>query len=183
MKKLILTALVLIIGVAAFAQYKGGSSSDVKPNVIKVNPLGLLFGNAGVSLERALNEKNAVQVNLSFGGLSLGGVKYTNIGLGVDYKFYLSNTKSAPEGFYAAPGVGFYSIKVKEVGGSSVSGSGFVAKGVIGNQWILNSGFTVDLFGGINFYAGGKIKGSSGVEYTKFSGVLPALGVSLGYNF
>jgi hypothetical protein len=183
MKKLILTGLVLISGVAAFAQYKGGSGSDVKPNVVKINALGFLFGNASVSLERALNEKSAAQINLSFGGLSVGGVKYTNFGVGADYRFYLGNTKAAPEGFYAAPGAGFYSLKVKEVGGTSVSSSGFVVKGVIGNQWIFNGSFALDLFGGINFYAGGKIKGSSGVEYTRYNGLLPAFGVALGYNF
>ena len=32
-----------------------------------------------------------------------------------------------------------------------------------------------------NYYAGGKIK--EWLEYTKFNGVLPALGVSIGYAF
>ena len=174
-----LAIAIMAIGTTAFGQKDGGD----KLNVVKVNPLGLLFGSASVAYERAINEKSSIQVNGSFGGLSVGGVKYTNFGGGLDYKIYLSKTKSAPEGFYASPGAGFYSLKVKEVGGTSVSGSGFIVKGVVGNQWIWESGFSLDLFGGINYYAGGKIKGSGGVEYTKFNGVLPALGVSIGYAF
>ena len=69
------------------------------------------------------------------------------------------------------------------MGGTSVSGSGAIVKAVLGNQWIWDSGFALDLFAGVNYYAGGKIKGNNGTEYTKFNGVLPALGVSLGYNF
>lgn len=182
MKKVLITLAIAALSAPAFAQYKSQSDGERK-NVVKINPLGALFGNASVAYERAVSEKASVQINGSFGGLSLGGVKYTNVGAGVDYKAYLGKDKAAPEGFYASPGVGFYSVKVKESGGSSVSGSGFIAKGVIGNQWIWNSGFTLDLFGGINYYAGGKIKGSNGTEYTKFNGVLPALGVSIGYAF
>jgi hypothetical protein len=97
MKKVILSICVMAACTVAVAQ-KGGSGSDAKPNVVKVNPLGLLFGNASISYERALNEKSAIQVNGSFGGFSIGGVKYTSLGGGVDYRYYLSNTKTAPEG-------------------------------------------------------------------------------------
>jgi hypothetical protein len=183
MKNLFLTAALLLIGTAALAQFKGGNDGSDKKNVIKINPIGFLFGNASVGFERAINDNSAIQVNGSFGGISLGGVKYTNVGFGIDYKYYFAKDKSAPLGFYASPGVGFYSVKVKEAGGTSVSGSGFIIKGVIGNQWIWDSGFSLDLFGGINFYAGGKIKGSGGVEYTKYNGVLPALGLGIGYAF
>lgn len=182
MKKIILSVAVIALTLGASAQ-KGGSSESGKPNLVKINPLGALFGNIPLSYERAINDKSSIQVNGSFGGLSVAGVKYTNFGAGVDYRYYLSNSKSAPEGFYVSGGAGFYSLKVKETGGTSFTGSGFVGKGVIGNQWIWESGFALDLFGGINYYAGGKIKGTGGVEYTKFSGTLPALGVALAYNF
>jgi hypothetical protein len=181
MKRVLLTGIIALTAIAATAQKSGGD--DVKKNVIKVNPLGALFGSASVSFERAINENSSVQANLSFGGLNVGGVKYTNFGGGLDYKFYLSKSGSAPKGFYASPGVGFYSVKIKETGGTSVSNTSFIGKGVIGNQWIWDSGFSLDLFGGINFYGGGKIKGTGGVEYARFSGVLPALGVGIGYNF
>lgn len=176
MKKIVLVLAVVFAVSSVKAQ-------DGKMNVVKVNPLGLLFGNAGLSYERALTAKSSVQINGNFGGLSVGGVKYTSFGAGADYKFYLSNSKEAPAGFYAAPGAAFYSTKVKETGGTSFTGSGAVIRGLIGNQWIWDSGFSLDLFGGVNYYLGGSIKGTGGVEYTKFSGVLPALGVGIGYAF
>jgi hypothetical protein len=179
MKKIIFAVLVLAIGITVKAQ-------EGQQNVIKFNPLGLLIGSANLSFEHALSEKNSIQIDASFGSLKVGDAKYSTIGGGLDYKFYLSNSKSAPQGFYAAPGVSFSSIKVKVTdpynGNSSSSGSTFIVRGVIGNQWIWNGGFSLDLFGGINYYAGGKLK-VNGVEYTKFSGILPALGVSLGFAF
>ena len=179
MKKIILSVAILSISIAAVAQKK--SESDFK-NVVKVNPLGLLFGTANVSFEHVLTEKSAVQGNLQFGSISFLGVKYTNIGAGVDYKFYLSHTKTAPNGFYASPGIGFYSTTIKD-GSGSFKGAGAIIKGVVGNQWAWESGFALDLFGGINYFAGSKITGSGGTTYSKFSGALPALGVSLGYAF
>ena len=142
----------------------------------------MIFGAANVSYERVINAKSSVQLDVIFGGLNIGGVKYTTIGGGLDYKYYLSNSKPAPEGFYVAPGVGFTSVKVKDPY-ETVSGTSVNIKAVVGNQWIYSSGFSLDIFAGINYYAGGKIKGTGNVEYSKFNGVLPALGVALGYAF
>ena len=52
MKKTLLIVAILVTSSAVFAQ------SEVKPNVIKVNPLGALFGSANVAYEKALNEKS-----------------------------------------------------------------------------------------------------------------------------
>jgi hypothetical protein len=179
MKKIILSAAILAVSFGAFAQKK--SSSEFK-NVVKINPLGLLLRSANVAYEHVLSEKSSVQGNVQFGAFTIGTTKYSNIGASVDYKFYLSNTKEAPAGFYASPGIGFFNTRVKD-GPQSLSGSGAIIKGVIGNQWVWESGFALDLFGGINYFAGGSINGTGGVSYTKFSGILPTLGASLGYAF
>ena len=179
MKKIILTLAVVAIAFGANAQKRGEAGFK---NVVKVNPLGLLFGLANVSYEYVLSEKSSVQGNIQFGGRSSGNIKTTFAGAGVDYKFYLSHTKTAPKGFYASPGVGFYALTVKD-GTSKYTGSGLLIKGVVGNQWVWESGFSLDLFGGINYLAGNKVSGTGGVTYDTFSGTLPALGVSLGYAF
>jgi Protein of unknown function (DUF3575) len=179
MKKIILSAAILAVSFGAMAQKK--SDSEYK-NVVKVNPLGLLFGAANVSYEHVLSEKSAIQGNVQFGGLSFGGVKYTSLGAGADYKFYLSNTKEAPKGFYAAPGVGFNYTSVTD-GTNKYSGTGATIRGIVGNQWVWESGFALDLFGGVNYYLGGEIKGAGSTTYGKFSGILPTIGVSLGYAF
>jgi hypothetical protein len=180
MKKLILTLAIFTITTTVFAQYKGGSDGDVKPNVIKVNPLGIIFGIAGVSYERALDSKSSAQFDINFGGLSVSGNKYTNLGAGVNYRRYFGSTAEAPKGFYIMPGIGFLNTKIKTSGGSG-SSTGVTFKAVGGNQWILGSGFAIDLNAGFQY---ANITPSiNGVNYDKFSGFFPALGFSLGYNF
>jgi hypothetical protein len=162
-------------------------AQDAPTNVVKLNPLGLIFGSANVAYEKALNEKSSFLIAPQFGGFKLGGVKYSSFGLGAEYRLYLSNSKSAPEGFYAGPGLAFTSGKVKyegfEEGDEKIKFSSFGGKVILGNQWIFDSGFTIDLNGGISYqkfsYKDGKEDGFG----LKASGVLPALGFSIGYAF
>ncbi len=180
MKKLILAVAIMATGTAAFAQ-----KDEAKPNIVKVNPLGLVFGAATVAYERALSEKSSIVLAPSFGGYKLAGFKYSSYGFGGEYRFYLSNTKSAPAGFYAGPGVGFTTGKIK-VDGSSTEAkfTSFGGKAIIGNQWVWSSGFVLDLNGGIQ-YSSYSYKDNENSIFTglKASGIFPALGFSLGYNF
>jgi Protein of unknown function (DUF3575) len=188
MKKVIVSLVAVIATVGAFAQ-KGGSEGGPQ-NVIKVNPLGLIFGAANVAYERALNEKSSIVIAPSFGGFKLGGFKYSQFGLGAEYRFYLSKTKTAPEGFYAAPGLGFTTgkTKVEDFFGSGsepeAKFTSFGGKVVIGNQWIFNSGFTIDLNGGIS-YQSFSYKDNENTLFTglKGNGIFPSLAFSIGYAF
>lgn len=183
MKKLMsLLALVTILSICAKAQ-------DQK-NVIKANPLGLLFGSANLSYERALTEKSSIAVSPSFGSYKLGGFKYSSVGLGAEYRFYLSSSKNAPEGVYVSPAISYTSGKVSYEDaffGTAVSDAkfgGLQVKGVFGKQWIWDSGFTIDLNGGISYinfsYTDNSNTAFSGL---KGSGVLPTLAFGIGYAF
>jgi len=174
---------VVAFAAASFA----AKAQDAPTNVVKLNPLGLIFGSANLAYEKALNEKSSFLIAPQFGGFKLGGVKYSSFGLGAEYRFFLSNTKSAPEGFYAGPGLAFNSGKVKyegfEDGDEKVKFSSFGGKVIIGNQWIFDSGFTIDLNGGISFQKFSYKDGEEDSFGLKGSGVLPALGFSIGYAF
>ena len=172
MKKIL---LVLVLGAIML-----NVNAQDRVNVIKVNPLGLLFGSANLSYEKALTTKSALQINASITSLSVMSTKYSGFGIGADYKLYLSASKDAPRGMYFAPGLSFSSITVKNDMGDKGTGSIFALKGVIGHQWIWNSGFSLDLNGGIAYYLNGDIN-INGDSYSKFSGIMPALGLSLGY--
>jgi hypothetical protein len=181
MKKLIFSAAILLFSTAIFAQ------SDVQPNVVKINPLGAFFGSANLGFEHALNEKSSVVILPSFGFLKSGGFKYTTFGIGAEYRFYFTGT--APEGTYVAPGASaqFGTAKVEDGEGGDASKtniSGFAAKAVIGHQWIWNSGFVLDLNGGIQ-YLNFNFKDKTGdfAGQNALSGILPTLNVSIGYNF
>jgi hypothetical protein len=178
MKKVIFLFTVLVITLSSKAQ-----DGDIKANVIKVNPLGLLIGQASIAFEHAINEKSSFLIAPTFGGFNFGGVKYTQFGGGAEYRFYLSKSAEAPKGFYAAPGVGFNSGSVKVDNGDKTNFTSFAVKGIIGNQWIFGSGFVLDLNGGIQ-YSSFKYKDESGVfSGLKGNGIFPTLGFSLGYNF
>ena len=181
MKKIIFSTAIVLFSTAVFAQ------SDVQPNVIKVNPLGFLIGSANLGYEHALSEQSSIVILPSFGMLKSGGFKYSDYGLGAEYRIYF--TGSAPKGTYVAPGASalFGTAKVDYSDGSSASKtniSGFSGKAVIGHQWIWNSGFVLDLNGGIQ-YTSFTFKDKTGdfAGQAAFSGILPALSVSIGYNF
>lgn len=170
-KRFVLSLLSAMLLTGAFAQNQ----------VIKANPLGFLIGVASISYEKAIKEKSAIQVNVNFGGLTFGDAKYSQFGAGFDYKFYLSQDEEAPRGFYAAPGIviGRGSVKVGSVEDGITL---FGPRGIVGYQWIWDSGFALDLFGGIAYYVGGDIK-ISNVSYGKYSGAAFNGGVAIGYAF
>lgn len=184
MKKTLFASAMLL----AFSFHSNAQSDDAKTNVVKLNPLGALFGAANLSYEKALSDKNSVVISPSFGFLKTGGVKYTSFGLGGEYRFYFSRTKSAPAGMYAAPGAGFSLGTAKdedpEGGNEKTNISSFNVKAIIGHQWIWDGGFTLDLNGGLQ-YLGYTFKDNSGsfANVSAFNGILPALAVSIGYNF
>ena len=182
MKKLILSVATVAVCSFAIAQ-KDGEGGPV--NVVKVNPLGLIFGSASVAYERALSPKNSIVLAPTFGGFKFGGFKYSSFGFGAEYRFYLSNTKAAPAGFYAAPGAGFSTGKIKEDGTSDQAKfTSFGGKAIIVNQWIWGSGFTLDLNGGISYQSFSyKDNQNSIFSGLKGSGIFPTLGLALGYAF
>jgi hypothetical protein len=180
MRKVLFVSLLFLGALTVNAQEGNGQ------NVIKVNPLGLLFGSANVGYERALNEKSSFVIAPQFGGFKLGGVKYSSFGAGAQYRFYFSKTKTAPEGFYAAPQISFVSGKVKFEGFDSEEETKFSSFGggaMVGNQWIFNSGFVIDLGAGVMYQKFNYKDNEDNSFAFKGSGMLPALSFSLGYNF
>jgi len=184
MRKISFVLAFLAVGFFANAQDEGTS-----PNVVKINPLGLIFGSANLAYERALNEKSSFVIAPQFGGFKLGGFKYSSFGAGAQYRFYFSDSKTAPEGFYAGPGIGFTSGKVKIedfMGSGDEDETKFTSFGgnvMIGNQWIFNSGFVIDLGGGISYQKFSYKDEGGSFSTLKASGILPALSFSIGYNF
>jgi hypothetical protein len=178
MKRILIAVCLLISASVAFAQEGNGK------NVIKVNPLGVFFGNASLAYERALTPKSSFVIAPSFGFFKLTGFKYSSYGIGAEYRFYLSKTKTSPEGLYVAPGLGYTGGSVKDEDfGDKTNFGAFYAKGVLGHQWIWDSGFVLDLNGGIQYTSFSYSDDSGNFSTLKASGILPALGLSLGYNF
>ncbi|HXR85259.1 MAG TPA: DUF3575 domain-containing protein [Hanamia sp.] len=181
MKKVILVATIFLMADAGFAQ------ADIKPNVIKVNPLGALFGSGTVSYERAFHHKNSISIGPSFGIFTYDHFRYTTYGLSAEYRYYF--TGFAPRGTYAAVGgnADFGTTKFIDYEGSfntKTNVSGFRGKLVAGHQWIWKSRFSLDVNAGAQYirYNFRDKEGFFG-DGEALATIFPSIGLAIGYNF
>ena len=163
-----------------------GFSQGDKKNILKLNPLGIIFGSGSFSYERAIGSKSSFEINSSFGIYKYQGIKYTSFGLGADYRFYLSKSKIAPKGFHVGPGAGlvFGNAKLNPIYGELDDAiTGYIVNATFGHQWIFKNNFSIDIAGGAQ-YVKYNFKDKEGIFFGEaYSGVLPALIFSLGYAF
>jgi len=166
-------AIALCVTYTASAQnveYEGNL-----PNVLKINPISLAFGNFNLSYQRALNNASAIQVGANY-WYRLFGTDVSGFGIRGGYQFFITNrAKAAPEGFYIGPQLSFNGFSVSETDESVTSvGIGLL----LGYQWVWDSGVTLDL-------GAGPIYQFANDENTdeSFDGFLPNITIAVGYNF
>ena len=95
---------------------------------------------------------------------------------------YFSSSKDAPRGWYGAPVVNFSSANGKS-GSSEGKFSLFGAGAVAGYQWVFggsDTGFALDLNFGAQYI---NAKTSGDISGITLDGVIPRIGLSLGYAF
>jgi hypothetical protein len=180
MKKIYVTFFFLVfVAIVTAQKYK---KSEVS-NVIKVNPISIIYGKGSISYERVINEKSSLQANIYVGGITFGGEKLGGFGFGIDYKRFLSDLE-APRGFYLSPGIeyGTLSLPLSDAQ-NSIPDKAFSTRGIIGKQWVKDSGFTIDIFGGIYYFLTGDDRNKDGSLITKKSGFLRSFGISFGFAF
>ncbi len=177
-----------------------GRGNDAQ-NVIKFNPLGLIWGNI-IFYERVLSENMSVALGVgyysrkteatgTFGTTVFGQVyKYTGFNLTPSFRYYFMG--EAPRGFYGQASFNYLNRteKITIVGEDGELKNKITGIGgglVFGYQWLWDP-ITLDLNGGIGYtsykykydpdYIEGFLTGGM-----SFSGVLPAFGISIGYAF
>jgi hypothetical protein len=181
MKKVIFVAAIFLMAASVFAQ------TNVKPNVIKVNPLGALFGSGTIAYERAFGHKNSISVGPSFGIFTYDRLRYTTYGVSAEYRYYF--TGIAPRGTYAALGGNAdfgntifldYQSRVN----TKTNVSGFRGKLIAGHQWIWKSRLSLDVNAGAQYirYNFRDKEGFFG-DGEALSTILPSIGLAIGYNF
>lgn len=148
---------------------------DAFPNIIKVNPISLAFGNINVTYERAINSATSVQISANY-WYKILGTEVQGVGVRVGYRFYITNrVKDAPEGFYAGPQLSFNSLKERS---TKESVNAFGVGAILGYQWIFRSGVTLDIGAGpIYQFAEETTSGTS------YQGFLPNISIAVGFNF
>lgn len=164
---------------------------SAQKNSVKANPFALLGGSDLVSYERAIGGNSTIGVGAGIGGFKLGGVKYSQAGGSVFYRYYFNE---ALKGWYGQGSASYSggSVKMGDSGftidntnsvNEKVSFGAFGAQAKAGYQWIWNSGFTLDLNAGIGYTSLSYDTSNNNLTGLKASGVLPQFGIALGYSF
>ena len=167
---------------------------NAQDNVIKINPLAILGGSDLVSYEKVITDNSSVILGVGYSQFKLGEFDYSNMGAELQYRYYLSEVLS---GWYAGGQAGYSKGKVDlnilyydlfapqdmfYSDDSEVSFNSFKIGAKFGHQWVWNSGFSLDLNLGVA-YNTFKYSENTYLESLQGSGVLPNLGLALGYSF
>jgi len=182
MKKLLVVLAVVLFGMSNMkAQEANG--------VVKVNPIGFIFGVFNATYEKPLNESSSISLGASF--FNWKNLNISGLGLSAEYRFYFSNNSEAPHGMFAAPVLDFGSLSydvpetadlnmetgewtTKKAHKESVISIGGGVKA--GHQWVWDSGVALDLYFGYGYRA-------AKFEDYDASGGYPMLGLAIGYAF
>lgn len=167
---LIIVFAICVVFVASAQEFR---------HVIKVSPIGMLFGQFSGTYEKVVAENSSFLINANYLDRDFLGVNTKSFGGAISYRYYLQNEKLAPIGLYISPG---FSYSNYSIGQDVIDASSFAMSAVGGHQWVWNSGFSLDLNIGFQ-YAVSTDATVSTVNLSSFSGVVPKFGVSLGWGF
>lgn len=161
-------AIILLITIGVQAQRE-------LPNVLKINPISLAFGNFNLSYQRGLSDASAIQIGANYWYRILG-VEVSGIGVRGAYQFFLTNkVKPAPEGFYIGPQIAYNALTDKETDEKITT---FGVGLMLGYQWVWDSGIALDLGAGPMYQFGKET-----TTGTSYEGFLPNIVIAIGYNF
>jgi hypothetical protein len=198
MKNKIVYAIAAAALLFAPLQDVQAQAQQPKRAVIKVNPLSAFALTGSGFLEYAVTDNVSAQLGAFTTGVSISNVKFRGYGFTPEVRYYFSENKVAPMGPYMA-GYGRIqnfklTVEKKDDEGRDYSATyAPIGAGVaIGNQWIFNSGFALDVFLGAG-YNGGSLKVNVGTEQDFDTGIIGDMilgggfgfrpGITLGYNF
>lgn len=160
------------------------TTAEAQKNAFKANPLALAFGAFEVSYEM-MNEKKSSS-ELVFGYLinKTDNQKLTAYAFEIRYKFLLSKELKSFEGYYLAPIGNLINGQVQFDNYQTPSDISIVGIGALGGyQFIFQNendkGFVIDINAGFvnNFVS------SRTIDVSKIKGLIPRIGISLGYAF
>ena len=159
-------------------------------NVIKLNIFSPIVRTLSVSYEKALSTDNSFQINVLYTGYSIDDTKLRGFGITPEYRFYLSESKDAPAGFYLGPFLRYQNLNLTiedDVSDDEATLSTIGGGLLVGGQWIFKDKISLDTFIGPSYNAGDiKVKDGANEESFStgiFSGFGVRFGVTVGYAF
>jgi hypothetical protein len=154
--------------------------------VVKINIFSPIVKTFNVSYEHALNSSSSFQLGFFYTGYSASDTKFSGFGITPEYRFYLSESSEAPDGFYAAPFIRYQRFELTDEISDSKGTLSAVGGGVIvGRQWIFKEKFSLDLFLGPAYYSGSTevTEGSDTFDTGAFDGFTVRVGITFGIAF
>jgi hypothetical protein len=182
MKKIFVLFMISVLVVPLFAQDIKIAESAEK-NVMKINTISLLVLAPSIFYERELSDNLSGQLGVGYLNYNINDTKFKGVILTPEARFYLR--KNAIDGFYLGPYFRYQNFSL-EAGTGKASYTNYGGGLSFGRQWILNSGFTLDLFFG-GHYGSGQLDIESGTadqfDTNKFDGFRTRVGFALGFAF
>lgn len=167
MKKILIAAILTI----AFAY-----NANAQKNVIKFNPLGLVFGNAGLDYERVVSNRQSFQIEAGYAFLNFADNTYRGFAVGAQYRFYLQKKYSAPKGWFAAPFLSYCATRFNE---DELQATIFSAGAILGYQWQLEP-VAIDFYFGPGYFE--RSADAEGFD-AGFDGIGLKAGLAVGLGF
>lgn len=174
-KHLLATGLLLAAG-----------SASAQNNVVKVNILSPLAKTGSFFFEHRLTAASSLQLGAAFTQANVSDVNLSGFAITPEYRFYLSSSKEAPQGFYVGPYLRYRSLKLKDTGNygglqtTEASLNTFGAGVLIGHQWVFRQRFSLDTFLGPSYGAGSLLYKDSSGNRRDFSSNNFLLGIGFG---
>ena len=184
MKKILAICLVIVLALPMFAQEKPAVATE--KNVLKVNTLALIIGTGSIFYDRKISDMTSAQLGVAYLSYKFSDTRFSGLILTPEYRIYPG--KGAIDGFYIAPYLRYQNYTLKNTTTEDKGTLSSIGGGVVlGRQWILGKGFTMDLFFG-GHYGSSKITVNSGstsdaFNTAKLTGFKPRLGFSIGFAF
>ncbi len=160
-------------------------------NSITVDCLGLLFNTGNIQYNLKLNQNQSLALRGSYWYWNLDDYQASGPGVGLVYHLFLD--KSSLNGIYLGPTVQFIFWSAENTFPSLGNGTimaqtekrkatWYSAGLEIGYCWILDNGFTIDLYTGLRFLTGDSL--NMGGDKLDLKGLnWNGLGLGLGYAF
>lgn len=170
----------------AFAQEQYNTSVGDKKNIFKLNMVSPVLSSLSLAYERVINPAQSFQVSIFVQNQnSDAGYYYADklVGFGIipELRYYLSERKDAPAGFFIAPFLSYrhyaadyqdYDYNSQTYTDRSATFDGIGVGITVGGQWIFKKRISLDVWGGTGFgfgFTNEKADASDPYEYLYFS--------------
>ncbi len=174
-------SLVLIVA-ALFISLSVKADEPVSQNIIKANLFSPLVRTGSFFYERALNEDMSFQMGFFYTGASISDTRFRGVGITPEFRYYLSERRTAPSGVYVAPYLRYQNFSLSAEGDpGKATYSGLGGGLLIGAQTLLKNTISLEGFIGPSYFSG-NLKVTDGEQDDFDIGFFDGFGVRFGFT-